>query len=56
MKKKNKCVDSDLRFICDQCPGWSQLEYGDPEIPVDYLCQVAHLRAEAFGIGKQEFG
>ena len=52
LKKKNKCVDCDLRFICDQCPGWSQLEYGDQEMPLEYLCRVAHLRAEAFGIGK----
>jgi len=51
LKKRNKCVDCDLRFICDQCPGWSQLEYGDQAMPVEYLCQVAHLRAEAFGIG-----
>ena len=51
-EKRNKCVDCDLRFICDQCPGWAQLEYGDQEMPLDYLCQVAHLRAEAYGIGK----
>jgi radical SAM protein with 4Fe4S-binding SPASM domain len=52
LKRKNKCADCDLRFICDQCPGWSQLEYGDQEMPSEYLCKVAHLRAEAFGIGK----
>lgn len=49
-KKQNKCKDCDLISICDQCPGWSQLEYNDPETPLDYLCQIAHLRAEAFGI------
>jgi len=51
LKKKNGCADCDLRSICDQCPGWSQLEYGDQEMPLDYLCRVAHLRAEAYGIG-----
>ena len=51
LKKANKCVHCDLRWICDQCPGWSQLEHGDPEIPVDFLCEVTHLRAEAYGIG-----
>ena len=51
LKRRNKCVGCDLRVICDQCPGWSQLEYGDQAMPVGYLCQVAHLRAEAFGIG-----
>jgi hypothetical protein len=40
-----------LIHICDQCPGWSQLERSDPEMPVDYLCQITHLRAKAFGIG-----
>jgi radical SAM protein with 4Fe4S-binding SPASM domain len=51
-QRENPCRGCDLIGICDQCPGWSQLESGDPEIPVDYLCQVAHLRAEAFGIGR----
>jgi radical SAM protein with 4Fe4S-binding SPASM domain len=51
--KQNKCKDCGLTSICDQCPGWSQLEWGDQETPVEYLCQVAHLRAEAFGIEKQ---
>ena len=51
LKKTNKCVRCDLRWICDQCPGWAQLECGDPEIPVEYLCEVAHLRAAAYGIG-----
>jgi radical SAM protein with 4Fe4S-binding SPASM domain len=49
--KPTRCVGCDLRSICDQCPGWSQLESGDPEVPVDYLCDIAHLRAEAYGIG-----
>jgi len=56
LKRKNKCVVCDLKSICDQCPGWSQMEHGDPEIPVDYLCEVAHMRAEAFGIGRKKSG
>ena len=52
LEKRSKCADCDLGFICDQCPGWSQLENGDQAMPVDYLCQVAHLRAEAYGIGR----
>lgn len=50
-EKGSPCQDCDLIHVCDQCPGWSQLEHGDPEVPVDYLCQVTHLRAEAFGVG-----
>lgn len=48
--RDNKCKDCDVIPMCDQCPGWGLLEHGDPEIPVDYLCRIAHLRAEAFGM------
>lgn len=44
------CLECDLISICGQCPGWAQLEHGDSQTPVPYLCQVAHLRAEAFGL------
>jgi len=49
-KSKNdyKCGQCELISLCGQCPGWAMLENGDPESPVEYLCQVAHLRAEAF--------
>jgi hypothetical protein len=30
------------------CPANGQLENGDPESPVEFLCQTAHLRAYAF--------
>jgi radical SAM protein with 4Fe4S-binding SPASM domain len=42
------CGKCDLISLCGQCPGWAWLENGNPEAPVDYLCQIAHLRAEAF--------
>ena len=45
------CLECDLISICGQCPGWSQMEHGDSQTPVEYLCRVAHLRAEAFGLG-----
>ena len=32
------------------CPANGELENGDPEAPVDFLCHVAHLRAKAMGI------
>lgn len=44
------CLRCDLISICGQCPAWSQMEHGDSQTPVEYLCQVAHLRAEAFGL------
>jgi radical SAM protein with 4Fe4S-binding SPASM domain len=52
MRQQKRTVDSRcshcrLISLCGQCPGWAQLEHGDQEQPVEYLCQVAHLRAEA---------
>jgi radical SAM protein with 4Fe4S-binding SPASM domain len=43
----SRCAHCQLLALCGQCPGWAQLEHGDQEKPVEYLCQVAHLRAEA---------
>jgi radical SAM protein with 4Fe4S-binding SPASM domain len=44
------CNQCPLLPICGQCPGWGDMEHNDPQKPVEYLCQVAHLRAEALGI------
>lgn len=53
---KYPCGRCDLLSLCGQCPGWAQTEGGDSESPVDYLCQIAHRRAEALGVlsGKNE--
>jgi radical SAM protein with 4Fe4S-binding SPASM domain len=48
--RRTKCVPCDLRSMCGMCPANGALECGDAEEPVDFLCQVAHLRAYAFGI------
>ncbi len=45
-----QCNQCELISLCGQCPGWSQLEHGDNQTAVDYLCQIAHLRAKAFGL------
>jgi radical SAM protein with 4Fe4S-binding SPASM domain len=42
------CNQCELISLCGQCPGWAQLEHGDQEARVDFLCQIAHLRAQAF--------
>ena len=44
------CQSCELISLCGQCPGWSQMESGDQQTPVAYLCQIAYKRAEAFGI------
>jgi len=46
------CGQCELISLCGQCPGWAYLENGNPETPVEYLCQIAHLRAEAFNTEK----
>ncbi|MEK6693359.1 MAG: radical SAM protein [Nitrospirota bacterium] len=50
MSPYNRCMGCDLMSLCGQCPGWAQMEHGDDETPVDYLCDIAHKRAEAFGV------
>jgi radical SAM protein with 4Fe4S-binding SPASM domain len=50
MTRPTKCLACDIRSMCGMCPAYGVLECGDAEEPVDFLCQVAHLRAHAFGI------
>jgi hypothetical protein len=38
------------------CPANGELEAGNPESPVDFLCQVAHLRVYASGESVPEHG
>jgi radical SAM protein with 4Fe4S-binding SPASM domain len=49
-KKISKCVTCRLHSLCSMCPANGELENGDPESPVEFLCQVAHLRAMALGL------
>jgi radical SAM protein with 4Fe4S-binding SPASM domain len=49
-RKKYPCARCELLPLCEQCPGWSHLEHGEPDSPVDYLCRVAHLRAHLLGL------
>jgi radical SAM protein with 4Fe4S-binding SPASM domain len=48
--RPTKCNTCSLKSLCGMCPANGELENGDPEAPVEYLCRVAHLRAEAFGV------
>lgn len=45
-----KCTKCALKSLCGSCPANAELEAGDPEEPVDFLCRTAHLRAEVFGV------
>lgn len=45
-----KCTQCALKSLCGSCAANSELEAGDPEAPVDFLCRTAHLRAEIFEV------
>ncbi|MDI6688095.1 MAG: radical SAM protein [Desulfobacterales bacterium] len=46
------CGKCELISLCGQCPGWAWLENGSPKAPVEYLCQIAHLRSKTFNTKK----
>lgn len=45
-----KCIECRIKTLCGMCPANGELENGDRESPVEFLCQVAHLRAAAIGV------
>jgi radical SAM protein with 4Fe4S-binding SPASM domain len=45
-----KCTACEIKSMCGMCPANGELENGDAELPVDFLCHVAHLRARALEI------
>jgi len=44
-----KCIQCKIQSLCGMCPANGELENGDRESPVEFLCHVAHLRAAAIG-------
>jgi radical SAM protein with 4Fe4S-binding SPASM domain len=48
--RHSKCVACEIKAMCGMCPANGELENRDPEDPIDFFCQVAHLRAYAFEI------
>ncbi len=40
-----KCIDCRIQALCGMCPANGEMENGDRETPVEFLCHVAHLRA-----------
>jgi len=51
--RRTKCTECELMVMCGQCPGWALLEHGDPEAPVEYLCRIAHLRAQGLDLRRK---
>ena len=50
------CDECQIQSLCSMCPANGELENGDAESPVEFLCQVAHLRAYALGFAVPEHG
>jgi len=50
------CSTCQLQSLCSMCPANGELESGDAETPVEFLCQVAHLRAFTLGLEAPEHG
>ncbi len=44
------CFQCELRAVCAQCPAMGLTEFGDPEARVPFICQLAHLRQQAFDV------
>jgi len=51
-----KCVQCRIQSLCGMCPANGEMENGDRESPVEFLCQVAHLRAAVIGVEVPEHG
>lgn len=51
-----KCTSCALSSLCGSCAANGELENGDAEAPVDFLCRTAHLRAEIFGVDVRPHG
>ena len=45
-----KCVQCRIQSLCGMCPANGEMENGERETPVEFLCHVAHLRAAAIGV------
>jgi radical SAM protein with 4Fe4S-binding SPASM domain len=48
--RMTKCIQCRIQSLCGMCPANGELENGDRESPVQFLCHVAHLRAAAIGV------
>lgn len=56
VSRPTKCTSCGLKSMCGMCPANGELENEDPEAPVDFLCEVAHLRATTFGVPVRPHG
>ncbi len=55
-RKATICTNCRIQSLCSMCAANGELESGDAEAPVEFLCQVAHLRAYTLGFDVPEHG
>ena len=48
--RMTKCIQCRIQSLCGMCPANGEMESGDKESPVEFLCHVAHLRAATLGV------
>lgn len=52
-----RCAVCFLKGLCEQCPAKAWAEHGTLDMPVEYLCDVAHAQARYLGwLGGNEHG
>jgi radical SAM protein with 4Fe4S-binding SPASM domain len=54
--RSTRCDACHIKVMCGMCPANAELEEGDPETPVDFLCETAHLRASRLTMPVREHG
>jgi radical SAM protein with 4Fe4S-binding SPASM domain len=54
--RETKCSRCRIQSLCSMCPANGELENKDAESPVEFLCEVAHLRAFTLGLEVPEHG
>lgn len=50
VQRETICTHCHIQSLCSMCPANGELERGEAETPVEFLCQVAHLRAYTLGL------
>lgn len=45
-----RCARCFLKGLCEQCPAKSWMEHGTLDMPVEYLCDIAHAQARYLGL------
>jgi radical SAM protein with 4Fe4S-binding SPASM domain len=48
--RMTKCIECRIQSLCGMCPANGEMDSGDRESPVEFLCHVAHLRAATIGV------